>query len=191
MKKRVIVVHCWAGAPDTRWYPWLADELSRKGFDVYVPEMPDTNEPKIESWVKKLAETVGTPDENVILVGHSIGCQTIMRYLDSNAEAHIAGAVFIAPWLTLQNLEDEESEKIAKPWLETGIDFEHVKNAADSFTAIFSDNDPFVNEENQKMFKEKLGAKIIVEHGKGHFTEDDGIAELPAALDAVLPFAKP
>jgi len=52
--------------------------------------------------------------------------------------------------------------------------------------AIFSDNDPFVLPENQKSWKEKVGAEIIVEHNKGHFTESDGVVSLPSALEAVL-----
>ena len=36
----------------------------------------------------------------------------------------------------------------------------------------------------------KVGAEIIVEHNKGHFSGSDGIKELPSLLDAVLKIAK-
>ena len=37
--------------------------------------------------------------------------------------------------------------------------------------------------------KKPLWAKIIVEHQKGHFSGDDGIKELPSALEALLEIA--
>lgn len=75
---------------------------------------------------------------------------------------------------------------VAKPWLETSINLAKVKGKANSFIAIFSDNDPYVSlEENRKIFEGRLGAKIIIEPGKGHFSEDSGVKELPVLLELV------
>jgi len=35
-------------------------------------------------------------------------------------------------------------------------------------------------------FKDKLGAKLIVEHNMKHFSGDDGISELPVVLNNLL-----
>ena len=80
--KRVILVHGWGFNPTMNWYPWLKKELEKKGFEVIIPAMPNTNEPDINSWVFKLREFVGRDDGELILIGHSIGCQTIMRFLE-------------------------------------------------------------------------------------------------------------
>ena len=37
----------------------------------------------------------------------------------------------------------------------------------------------------KEIFQEKLGAEIIVESQKEHFTEEEGIKELPSLLEAV------
>ena len=189
MEKRVFVVHGWEGSPEEGWFPWLKDELTKKGFDVNVLPMPNSEEPKIEEWVSFLAKNVGKADSKTILVGGSIGCQTIWRYLETLADDEkIAGAVLVAPWTKLKPAatEDEESKEIAKPWLETPIDWGKVRNKAGRFIAIFSDNDPYVYLEDGKFFEQKLGAKVIIEHEKGHFSGDDGITSLPSARDAVL-----
>ena len=39
-------------------------------------------------------------------------------------------------------------------------------------------------------FREKLGAESIIMHKMKHFSGDDGIMELPVALDALLQIAK-
>ena len=182
MSKRAIIIHGWDGHPEEGWFPWLKLELEARGYEVTVPTMPETNHPKIEAWVSFLTEMVGTPDENTILIGHSIGCQTIVRYLETlSANVKIDRAIFVAGWFTL-TLESEAEEIIAKPWLETPIDFVKVKSHTNNFFALFSGNDPVVPAENQQLFAEKLGAKIKVESNKGHFSGGDGVTTLPTVL---------
>lgn len=190
MQKRIFVIHGWEGYPQEGWFPWLSDELTKEDFNVKVLPMPNSKTPSIEEWVPFLTRNVGKADSNTVLVGHSIGCQTIWRYLVTLAEGEkIAGAVLVAPWIRLNAenaLQDEESEVVAKPWLETPINWEKVKKHCPKFAVILSDNDPYVYLEDGKFFKEKLGAKVIVEHNMKHFSGDDRITSLPSARDAVL-----
>jgi uncharacterized protein len=185
--KRVFIIHGWGGLPEEAWFPWLKDELEKRGYEVSVPAMPDPDEPKIETWIPFLAKLVGAVDLNTFFVGHSIGCQTIIRYLETLPEgAKIGGAVFVGGWYNLRNLETEEEKRIAGPWVNTPRNDEKIREIVNRAVAIFSDNDPFVLPENQESWREKVGAKIIVEHDKGHFGGNDGIKELPSALEAVL-----
>ena len=185
--KNVYIIHGWGGHPEEGWFPWLKKELEEKGFKVFIPAMPDPAEPKIETWVPFLSKLVGTPNLDTFFVGHSIGCQTIIRYLETLPEGvKIGGAVFVAGWYNLRNLETEEEKRIAGPWVNTPRNDEKIKRVVNKAVAIFSDNDPFVLPENKESWKEKVGAKIIVEHNKGHFSGDDGIINLPSALQAVL-----
>lgn len=169
---RVIIVHGLGGSPDGDFLPWAKEELQKKGYEVIVSSMPDPDSAKIETWIPYLKEVVGELKETDILIGHSVGCQAILRYLESLAGNQKADRVIlVAGWFSLTNLEDEE-EKVLTPWVNTPMDFDKIKNKANSFTAILSDNDLYVPlEENGKVFKEKLGAEVIVEHNKGHFNE--------------------
>jgi len=184
MKPRVFVIHGWGGSPQRDWMPWVKSALDKRGFEVHVPQMPDTDNPIIESWVAHLAKEIREIDENAIFIGHSIGCQTILRYLESLPEGKkCKKVILIAPWMTLMNLKEEE-KPIATPWEETSIDFGKVKTKAEKFIAVFSDDDPVVpSEENTKVFKEKLGAEIITKHKMGHFTQAEGFTELPFLLE--------
>jgi len=189
--KKVIIVHRWDGTPESDWYPWLKRELESKGFEVIVPEMPETSEPSIENWVDHLRIVVGSVDEETYFVGHSIGCQTIMRYLSSLSDVKIGGIVFVAGWFNLDNLEGEEVVAIAKPWIETPIDFAKVRNKTNKITVFLSDNEPYgFVDENASIFEDKLDAKVIIESEKGHFIEDDGITEVPEVLEELLRFSK-
>ncbi len=179
--KRVIIVHRWSGGEADDWRPWLKAELEKSGYEVIVPSMPDRDEPIIEKWVSHLRKIVGTPDADTYFIGHSIGCQTILRYLETiNAPA--GGAVFVAGWFNLTNLEDEEVKEIAMPWVNTPIDLKKVKSVLPQSTLIISDNDPYdCFEENKKRFGEVV-TKTVVVPGAGHFTSEDGCRELAEVL---------
>lgn len=190
MQKRAFIIHGWGEHPDKSWLPWLKGELESNGFAVFIPAMPNSNEPRVKAWVSHLAKQVGEPDEHTYFVGHSIGCQTILRYLETLENKKVGGAVFVAGWFYLENLEETE-KPIARPWLEKSIDFKNVRAATDKFVVILSNNDPYnALKQNREAFEESLGAQIIIEHEKGHFSGSDGVTELPSALNAILKYAE-
>ncbi len=187
MIKRVFIIHGWDGYPDEGWFPWLKKELEKNGFQVHIPAMPKPAEPQIDRWVSYLSTIVGAVNENTYFVGHSIGCQTILRYLESlPAHKKVGGAIFVAGWFTLMNLQTDNEKRIAQPWLEIPIDFDKVKSHTEKFFAFFSDNDDVVPKENKTLFKKRLGAKTLIEHNKGHFSGSDEVTELPKVLKTIL-----
>ena len=151
--KKIILVHGWGGSPKDNWFPWLKKELKKNGFQVKALTMPNTDEPKIEEWVPFLAKQVKKTNKNTYFVGHSIGCQTIMRYLEKT-KGKVGGIIFTAPWFNLKNLEPEE-KPIAKPWLKTVIDYRKVISHTNKIFAIFSDNDPVVPVKNILQFSKQ------------------------------------
>lgn len=190
-KKRVFAIHGWGGSPTSDWFVWLKSELEKHGFDVIVPTMPETMHPRIKSWVDYLAKQIGQPDENTYLIGHSIGTQAILRYLET-INQKVGGVILVAGWvhLTDETWDEEYTPEIAKEWLETPFDFAKIKQNCAKFTAIQSDNDPVVPFEDSEIFKEKLGAEIIIEHNAGHISGEDGFDKLPTALGALIELAK-
>jgi hypothetical protein len=191
--KRAIIVHGWDGYPEEGWFPWLKSKLEKNGFEVSVPQFPAPETPHIKAWTRKLAETAGKPDENTYLIGHSIGCQTILRYLETLQEnVGVGGAVFVAGWFRLMGLEEEIKKHafvadIAKEWVESPLNFQKIKSHLPKSIAIFSDNDYYVSLDNTDDFRDKLGSKIIIEEKMGHFSGDrDGVKELPVVLKSVL-----
>ncbi len=194
MKKRVFIVHGWEGSPSEAWLQWLRGELEPLGFEVHIPALPESNLPRINKWIPALAKVVGMPDEQTYFVGHSLGNQAILRYLETLPEhVKIGGAVFVAGFIKKLTQIQPHEEETAKLWLETPIDLERVKMHLPKSVAIYSDNDPYVPLSNSEQFEKVLGSKIVIDSGKGHFTgvgeEEDNVVELPSALQAVLDLA--
>jgi len=168
--KKAIMVHGWGGSSGGGWFDWLKHELEKKKIEVHAFDMPDTDNPKIKDWIGYLEDNIPSLDEETYLVGHSIGCQTIMRFLEKTSKGKVAGCVFVAGWFTLKGLGNAEIP-IAKPWLETPIDFNKVKRNTNKILTIFSDDDPYVPLSDSELFKKNLNAKIIIIKNKGHIDE--------------------
>lgn len=182
---KIYIVHCWDGKKDDGWYPWLDTKLSNDQNTVYRFNMPNTADPKIDEWVSFLDKQVNNLDDKTYFIGHSIGCQTIMRYLETKDVCKIGGILFAAPWLDLLDfaIEEEEAYNTAKPWLTKPIDFDKIKKFTDNIHCIFSDNDYFVSLSQKGEFERLLDAKTIVVNGKGHISQDDDVYELKEILD--------
>lgn len=186
--KRVIIVHGYKGKPETNWKPWLRQQLEAEGIQVDVPEMPNTNQPLATEWVDKLTETIGTPTEGTYLVGHSLGCITILRYLETlNESQKIGGAILVAGFgerfPAYQNGNHDT-------FFDHDLDWQHIRGHCNTFVAIHSEDDPAVNVEQLDLFESKLGAKVLREHGFGHFGSADGVFEIPTVRDELLTMIK-
>lgn len=183
--KRIFLIHGWEGYPEEGWRPWLRDELEKRGFEVYVPAMPNTKHPKMNAWVRHLSKIVGVPDKDCYFVGHSLGCITILRYLETlKKEQEVGGVVLVAGFTS--NLGYTELKSFfAKP-----INWKKIKVHCKKFVAIHSDNDPYVSLHYGDFFKKELNATVIVKHGMKHFSGDDGITKLPVVLNLLLNMSK-
>lgn len=182
--KKVYLIHGWGGSDSSEgWFGWLKRELKEKEIEIIVFNMPNTDYPKIKEWVDFLKENIKKDDlnEETYFIGHSIGCQAILRYLEQLPEnIKIAGCIFVAGWFNLkkETYEVEEDRKIAEPWIKTPINLEKVKKHTQNFLSIFSDNDPYIPLSDSKIFKEKLNAKIIIKNNEEHFNETQEIKEI-------------
>jgi predicted alpha/beta hydrolase family esterase len=183
--KKAYIIHGWGADSSSDWIPWLKKELESKNFEVFTPDMPNTDEPEIKEWIDKINDILPSPGEQCILIGHSIGCQAIMRYLEGLEEGFVDRIVLVAPWINLKGLEDDEWD-IAKSWTSTPINFDKVKKSSKKIICLFSDNDKFVSIEEEKLFKEKLNAKTVIFNNKGHFIASEGTLELPEILEFII-----
>jgi serine hydrolase len=186
--KRVFIVHGWDGNPKNHWFPVVRKELESKGFKTYAPAMPHPEAPKIGPWVATLKKSVGAVDNDTYFIGHSCGCQAIIRYLGTQRR-QCGGAVFVGGWFTLtpEATPDAESRKVAKPWLLSPIPFDEAKAVMPSAVVILSDDDPYVPlASNAAVFKKTLNARVITQQKKGHFE----IKTLPAVTKEIVAMAR-
>lgn len=186
--RRLRIVPRWAGHPESDFYPWLMRALlegeERSPYrDVRALAMPDPNLPTIDAWVGRLSaeleRDLGAAQETV-LVGHSVGCQALLRYLASLPQGvTFRGALLVAGWLSIDTPWDS-----IRPWIETSFDLARARERVSDLVVLLSDNDPFTADyqENKRAWEERAAARVVVAPGAKHFNA----AEEPAVLDILL-----
>ncbi|MGH7157959.1 MAG: RBBP9/YdeN family alpha/beta hydrolase [Candidatus Saccharimonadales bacterium] len=163
--KRAVIVHCWGGSSNYAWYPWVKAELEKLGYQVTVPDMPDPDPPKLATWLPHLQEVIGQPDDELVLIGHSIGAVIIMRYLEALENGQVGKVIMVAGFTDQLGFRELEN------FFDTRLDFEEIKpKSKNGFVAIQSDNDPFVSEQYGERLKEELDAKLVIKHGANHMS---------------------
>ena len=181
MNKRVFIVHGYGAVPGDNWFPWLKKELKAKGFKAEVPEMPDTDNPTLKSWLGHLQQVVGKCDENTYLVGHSLGTITILRFLEDLPKDQKAGGIVL-----VGGFSESLDFKPLETFTEKPLDYEKVKKSTGKIVAINSTDDQSVPFRFGEIIRDKLDAELIVLNGAGHINAESGYFKLPEALDAIL-----
>ncbi len=181
---KIYVVHGYSAAPHDHWFPWLAEKLRAEGHVVEVVPMPDSTNPSRDAWERTLDERVGDVDEETLLVTHSLGTVTALRWLAARpAPWRLRGLVavsgFQGPIAAVPELDDYLAEPLDP------ADVARVCEAIDDRVGIYSDDDSIVPPEASKALAAQLGARTREVPGGGHFLADEGFTELAEVLEAV------
>lgn len=181
--RTVVVVHGYDAAPDQHWFPWLRAALVADGVRAEVLELPEPSAPEPAAWQAAVARAVGEPDEHTHLVGHSLGCITILRHLAGLPQPWALGGLVLVAGFT----GPLESEPSLDAFLAEDVDVAAVRANVRRRLVLRSDDDPTVPPAATDALAARLDAELQVVPGAGHFRGRDGITRLPAVLDALAP----
>jgi len=178
--KKAVLLHGTDGSPDDHWFPWLKKWLEDKGYEVFVPELPENHTPNRQTYEKFLRESGWDFTDN-IMIGHSSGATTVLNLLSTDWFPHVKTAVLVGAFL---------NEKLTKKteWYEPG-QFDNLfldsysptllKTKADDFIFVHGDNDPYCSlDDAQALCAQVDGEFLLVENGH-HLGDSSGYKELP------------
>ena len=178
--KKVLLVHGFEGSPNGGWRPWLMAELEKQDIYACALPMPNPAEPICEEWVGELERYVdANSNDEIYLVGHSLGTPAILRYLELPNAPKISGAVLVSGPI------DIVLNKKISSFLDKEFDFKTIKTKADKFCVIHGDNDPNVPLDNAEKLAKELECELIVVKNGGHLNGSIGWTKLPHALEAL------
>ncbi len=159
--KNASIFHGTGGNPTLFWTPYVRESLEKIGYRVWVPQLPDTDNPDIKNWLPFALDN-GYYDFESIIIGHSAGCPLMLSILE-RIQVKIKLAIFVSGFTT--NLPKE----VKDPILQESYDWEKIKEHCEKFIFINSDNDPWgCNDEQGRIMFEHLGGDLIIRHGEGH-----------------------
>ncbi len=150
--------------------------------------MPDPDKPNKDVWLKRIKDIVGDHDEDVFLVGHSLGVPAILRYLEQLSLGQKVGGVVLVSGV-IKSLE-EERYKILDNFFVGGFDFGYIAEKSKNFSVIHGDNDMVVPFSHAEELSQNLNCKLISIPNGQHLNGSAGFHELPEALEALKEMIK-
>jgi uncharacterized protein len=73
---------------------YLAHELSAD-YRVIAPEMPDADNPRYQPWRDRIEQELEAIDEDVLLIGHSLGGSVLLQYLAEGSHLKPVPGLFL------------------------------------------------------------------------------------------------
>jgi peptidase E/predicted alpha/beta hydrolase family esterase len=165
MTNKAIILHGTSGNSQNNWLPWLKKKLEAKGWQVWTPNLPDSDQPNMKKYLSYLhANLPFKIDENTTLIGHSSGSVAALGLLQSlPIITKIKRVILVSAfhtdlgWDKLQNL------------FNIPLDYNQIKTKAKQFIFIHSDNDPYVNLKEAQFLAKKLNGELRLIKNQGHF----------------------
>lgn len=134
------------------------------GYAVDLPKMSGGLWPKQDEWLKVIEDL--KPDEDTVMIGHSLGAPAILRYLEVTGNK--VDKLFLIAAFAVDLGIEETSNFFEKPF-----DWEKIKGNTSEAYVINEQNDPYVPLEKGKEVSDALGAEFIVVESNIHFDKMD------------------
>lgn len=175
--KQALILQGWYQKIDSNWYPWLKEELERRGYTVFLPELPGIYTKTLDmQTMLNYINSLMTFDRETVVIGHSVGSVLGMRL----AEQHSFNKLFlIAAW------DYDDKQKGRESFWPNKINHVLIKKYIKHIYVLTSDNDPYDTPEFSKEMTKRFGAKYILVKDAGHFTTEFGITQIPQIIERI------
>ncbi|MBD7952052.1 RBBP9/YdeN family alpha/beta hydrolase [Oerskovia rustica] len=178
---RVVVVHGLGASSDNHWFGAVRDRYTPHGVEVLVPDLPRSQAPDLDTWLDVLADAIGPLDEGTVLVGHSLGCVTILQHLAARQdEWRLGGLALVAGFV-----EEVPGIPEVDHFVERPLAPDAVAARSRRRHVVVADADPVVPRRLTETLARVLDADLTVVEGGGHFVAGGGFDRLPALEDVL------
>lgn len=158
--ENAIILHGGYSSPKHYWFPSIKQILVKNGYDVWIPQLPDTNNPNLTSWLPFVLKN-GTFRKNTILVSHSLGSTLALSVLE-RLKTPIFCAILVSGF-------SKPRGDYKEPVLQKKYDWKKIKSNVKDLMFINSKNDPWGCHDKQGLSLWKhLGGTLVLLENEGH-----------------------
>ena len=179
--KRIILLHGKGGSPAGGFKPWLKQELEKRGYEVEIPSLPQSDEPDDAVQADYVMKHC-TLDEHTAIVGHSFGGIVALRLLERGVR--LARVTLVATPLSGTYLDRKKRPTVTAA-VRKGFDFDAIRAHCGGFVAVYDMNDHIVPMSDGEQYAAALGCMLIKgtgseSHFNGAIERDVLIATVPS-----------
>jgi len=184
--EKVLIIHGLNGNPNGGWRPWLMSELQKLDIYALALSMPNSDNPILNEWLEEIERYVERyKDDEVFLVGHSLGGLAILRYMEKYSCKNIKGVILVS---TPCNFYEKDETKNIFTFFKDTINWNILKNKNLKIAVIQGDDDSVVPmADGEEIARELNGNLVIIPNGK-HLNGSAGFLKLPQCLEKLIDF---
>lgn len=178
----VIIVHGTKGNAEENWFPWLKQQLEKKGCNVHVPTFPTPTGQSLDHWMRVFDHYRQYLDSKTILIGHSVGPAFLLNVLET-LEEPVKACFFIAGFTGL--LGNDGFDDLNRTFVAKDFDWGTIKENCNKFYVLNGADDPYVPIERGVALAKRLGTEVITIDKGGHLNAESGFKTFPRLLELV------
>jgi len=187
--KNIILIHGIAGYKRESYFEWLKPECEKLGLKVFMPQMPAFFEGGTYQQWREIFEKECVLSKDTIVYAQSLGTQFAVKYIDKDIAAYISCAAArnllnVRPTQE-NNASAKNFEHMVPSFLVSEDEYAKFKSLKCPKFSLYSDNDNYFEQANLEEYAKAIGSKPILVKGKGHFSINAGVHELPEALEII------
>lgn len=176
-----IILHGSFGSKDDNWFPWLKKQLENKKYKVDVPQMPiGVGKQNYTNWSNELSKL--TINENTIIIAHSIAPVFVCKYLINN-KIKVKKLIFVCGFNNYLGIDSEFDAVNESMFLDNLAD---IKKYCNDIVCLYSDNDPYVKYDVEKLFADTVSNKQRIIKNGGHINAESGYTEFDKILEEIF-----
>jgi len=167
--KKVLIIHGWQSGSQEHWYQEEKKILENLCYKVTVPDMPNANYPNLNEWIQIIEDFC--PDKDSILIGHSLGAPTILRYLESTKKK-VEKIILIAGFASTLNLDYPDSE-YPDSFVKDSFNWGKIKENSTKIIVINQKKDDWVPFKKGIEIAKNTQGELVEVEGTDHFDKMD------------------
>lgn len=182
---KVFIIHGFRGSPNGGWRPDLMAGLEKHDIYACSLSMPNPEEPLLAEWLEEIDRHIErNKNDDIYLVGHSLGGTTILRYFENFEPINVKGIISVsAP------CHKNENSRIGN-FLQTDFNWKIIREKVSDIVVIHGDDDPNVPVSDAKEIADQLDGKLILISNGKHLNGSAGFTKLPEVCEALLNMIK-
>ncbi|HYH75142.1 MAG TPA: alpha/beta hydrolase [Candidatus Saccharimonadales bacterium] len=162
--KNAIILHGTMGSPDINWFQWLKTELTTRGLQMWLPQLPNPSQPSLRQEADYVqAECPFAINQETLVIGHSSGA--ILALILAQENQVPIGAVVAVSVFHDNSLKWDANNSL----FDVAFDWAAIQQGAGQLLFVHSDNDPYVPLEQAQFVADNCQAEMVVVPGEGHF----------------------
>lgn len=161
--KNAIILQGAGETTESFWLPYIKKELEKKGYKVWLPQLPGIDNPKVNVVLPFVLKN-GKFNEETVIIAHSAGCPIALSVLE-NIKVRIKQAILVAGYSA--PLPDGANDALQKKY-----NWKKIKDNVGDIIFINSVNDPWgCNDKQGRRMFDNLGGTLII-NNEGHMGSD-------------------